>query len=191
LNAAAAAYVTGGEMNRTRRFHAAAVGALALALAFAGCGDDSDEGTSGTSDSAAAASANATVSVDSVEGVGDVLVDSQGAALYTADQEMDGKVRCTGSCAEIWIPLTVSGSREPTASDDVPGELGVTERPGGERQVSYDGKPLYTFADDPMAGEVTGDGLSDTFDGRLFSWRVVRTGGGTEEGGAQPNFGPY
>jgi predicted lipoprotein with Yx(FWY)xxD motif len=174
-------------MNGTRTLHTAAVGALALALAFAGCGDDSDEGDSG---SAAGASTNATVSVDSVAGVGDVLVDSNGAALYTADQEIDGRVRCTDSCAEIWIPLTVSGGREPNASDDVPGELGVTERPGGERQVSYDGQPVYSFADDPTAGEVTGDGLSDTFDGQLFRWQVVRADGESGGGGAQ-SPGPY
>jgi predicted lipoprotein with Yx(FWY)xxD motif len=188
LNTAAAGYVTGGEMNTTRTFNVAAVAALALVLAFAACGDDSDEGDSGSS---AAASTSATVSVESVDGKGEVLVDSDGAALYTADQEMDGKVRCTDSCADIWLPLTVSGGGEPTASDDVPGELGVTERPGGERQVSYDGQPLYTFADDPMAGEVTGDGLSDTFDGELFSWQVVKTGGESEDAGVQSSPGPY
>jgi predicted lipoprotein with Yx(FWY)xxD motif len=175
-------------MKGTRTIHVATVGALALALAFAGCGDDSDEGDSGSS---AAASTTATVSVESVDGVGDVLVDSEGAALYTADQEMDGKVRCTDSCAETWLPLTLSGGREPTASGDVPGELTVTERPGGERQVSYDGQPLYTFADDGMPGEVTGDGLSDTFDGTLFSWQVVKTDGESGGGGMQPNVGPY
>jgi predicted lipoprotein with Yx(FWY)xxD motif len=175
-------------MKRTRTSHLAAVAALALVLALAACGDDSDEGDSGSS---AAASTTATVSVQSLEGVGDVLVDSDGAALYTADQEMDGKVRCTDSCAETWIPLTLSGGREPSASDDVPGELGVTERPGGERQVSYDGQPLYTFADDPTAGEVTGDGLSDTFDGELFSWQVVKTDAEADGGGPQSSPGPY
>jgi predicted lipoprotein with Yx(FWY)xxD motif len=176
-------------MNRTRTLHVAAAAALALVLALAACGDDSDEGDSGSS--AAAASTTATVSVESVEGVGEVLVDSDGAALYTADQEMDGKVRCTDSCAETWIPLTVSGGREPTASGDVTGVLGVTERPGGERQVSFDGQPLYTFADDTTPGEVTGDGLSDTFDGTLFSWQVAKTDGESADGGAEPNLGPY
>jgi predicted lipoprotein with Yx(FWY)xxD motif len=173
-------------MNRTPTFTFAAAAAAALVLAFAGCGGDSDE------DSADASAAGSdTVTVESVDGVGEVLVDSDGAALYTADQEMDGKVRCTESCAEIWIPLTVPGSREPTAADDVPGELGVTERPGGQRQVSYDGQPLYTFAEDASPGEVTGDGLSDTFGGRRFSWNVVEASGGSEGGGTQRNIGPY
>jgi predicted lipoprotein with Yx(FWY)xxD motif len=174
----------------TRLHPRIAIGALgaALLLAIAGCGgDSSDEDAS----AAAEGSSRTTVSVETIDGVGDVLVDSSGAALYTADQEMDGKVRCTRSCADIWIPLAVSGSDEPTASDDVPGELGVVERPGGERQVSYDGQPLYSFADDTMAGEVTGDGLSDTFDGRLFSWRVVRTGGATDDAAEQSSPGPY
>jgi predicted lipoprotein with Yx(FWY)xxD motif len=174
-------------IQRRQRVAIGAVGA-ALLLVVAGCGDDSSEDGPSAS---ATGSGPTTVSVEAVDGVGEVLVDSDGAALYTADQERDGKVRCIASCAEIWIPLTVAGNAEPTASDDVPGELGVAERPGGERQVSYDGKPLYTFADDPGAGTATGDGLSDTFDGRLFSWRVVKAGGGAEDGGAQPDFGPY
>lgn len=169
--------------------HRIAIGAIgaALLLAVVGCGSDSDDDSSAT----ASGSARTTVSVEAVDGVGDVLVDSDGAALYTADQESDGKVRCTDSCAEIWIPLTVSGSGEPTASDDVPGELGVAERPGGERQVSYEGKPLYTFADDAMAGQVTGDGLSDTFDGRLFSWQVATADDGSDGIGRPPSPGPY
>jgi predicted lipoprotein with Yx(FWY)xxD motif len=129
--------------------------------------------------------------VEAIDGVGDVLVDSAGAALYTADQEMDGKVRCTRSCADIWLPLTLSGSGDPTGPDDVAGELGVAERPGGARQLTFDGQPLYRFADDPMAGQVTGDGLSDTFDGRLFSWQVATAAGGSGEGAQPPSPGPY
>jgi hypothetical protein len=48
------------------------------------------------------------------DGVGDVLVDADGAALYTADQERDGKVRCTTACAEIWIPLTLPAGGVPS-----------------------------------------------------------------------------
>ena len=99
-----------------------------------------------------------------------VLVDSEGAALYTSEEEADGKVRCTDACAEIWLPLTAS---KPTAASGVTGRLGVVERPDGARQVTYDGKPVYRFADDGGPGDVTGDGLSDSFDGQRFTWHVI------------------
>jgi predicted lipoprotein with Yx(FWY)xxD motif len=159
----------------------------ALLLVIAGCGgDSSDEDSSAT----APGSSATTVSVEAIDGVGDVLVDSDGAALYTADQEADGRVICTRSCAETWIPLTLPGAREPTGPDEVSDELGVAARPDGERQLTFGGQPLYSFADDPAAGEVTGDGLSDTFDGQLFSWQVATTDGGSG-GGEQPSAGPY
>jgi predicted lipoprotein with Yx(FWY)xxD motif len=165
------------------------VGALvaALLLVIAGCGGDSnDADSSGT----AAGSPQTTVSVEAIDGVGDVLVDSDGAALYTADQEANGRVLCTGSCSDTWIPLTLTAGREPSGPDEVSDELGVADRPEGERQLTFAGQPLYRFADDPMAGDVTGDGLSDTFDGRLFSWQVATAGGGSG-GGQQPSAGPY
>jgi predicted lipoprotein with Yx(FWY)xxD motif len=159
--------------------------ALALCLTLMACGDSDED------DSPSAGPAAATVSVDSVDGVGDVLVDADGAALYTADQERDGTVRCTSSCAEIWIPLTLSRGGEPSGTDDVGGELGVAERPGGERQVTFEGRPLYRFADDGGPGVVTGDGLSDTFDGELFSWQVATADGGSDSAGRMPGLGPY
>jgi predicted lipoprotein with Yx(FWY)xxD motif len=160
----------------------------ALLLVVAGCGgDSSDEDSSAT----AAGSSTTTVSVEAIDGVGDVLVDSDGAALYTADQEMDGKVRCTESCAATWIPLTLPGSGEPSGPDEVSSELGVAERPDGGRQLTFGGQPLYSFADDPSAGQVTGDGLSDRFDGRLFSWQVATADGGSDGMGRPPSPGPY
>jgi predicted lipoprotein with Yx(FWY)xxD motif len=161
--------------------------ALVLVLVLVSCGGDSDDGDSG---SAAAGSAPSTVSVDSFDGVGEVLVDSEGAALYTADQERDGRVRCTEECAATWIPLTLPAGDEPSGPDEVSDELGVAKRPGGQRQVSLDGRPLYRFADD-TAGGVTGDGLSDTFGGTLFSWDVVTVGRAASEP-QQPSLpGPY
>jgi predicted lipoprotein with Yx(FWY)xxD motif len=167
--------------------------AAALVIVLAACGDESNDSDSGSGSAAAGSTPNATVSVESVDGVGDVLVDSKGAALYTADQERDGRVRCTEDCADIWLPLTLTGGGEPSGSDQVPGELGVVERPGGERQVSYDGVPLYSFADDTTSGQVTGDGLSDTFGGELFSWDVVTVEGAAAETDqpASPSPGPY
>ncbi len=131
---------------------------LLLALLLVACGGGSDSKTS-------------TVSLDS-----GVLVDSAGAPLYTSDQEKSGRVACTGGCASIWLPLEAPGPGAPTAGDGVSGELGVVKRPDGSRQVTLDGRPLYRFAEDGNDGKATGDDLTDSFDGRQFTWQVEGSG---------------
>jgi predicted lipoprotein with Yx(FWY)xxD motif len=46
-------------------------------------------------------------------------------------------------------------------------------RPDGGRQVTFDGRLLYRFTEDPDAGTVTGTGFADSFDGRAFTWHVA------------------
>ena len=143
--------------------------AIAIAVALAACG-----GSSGSGSATAASSGGGTVSVAEIEGAGNVLVDSSGQALYASEQETAaGKVLCTGACNSFWQPLTVSGG---TPSGSVPGQLGVMKRPEGSMQVTFDGKPLYTFTQDGPE-EVTGDGFKDAFGGQKFQWHVVRPAG--------------
>ena len=145
--------------------------AAAVLLALAACGGGGDTSAGGS------ASGNAPmVSSKTVDGVGPVLVDAKGMALYAADQEADGKVVCTGSCTSIWEPLTVSGGT-PIAGDGVSGKLGVMARPDGGRQVTLDGRLLYRFAEDKDAGTVTGNGKADSFDGQSFTWHVATPSG--------------
>jgi predicted lipoprotein with Yx(FWY)xxD motif len=154
--------------------------ALAASLALAACGG----GDGDSSDSATAAANGTTVAVKSIDGVGDVLVDSSGKALYASDVEADGKVRCTGACTSFWKPLTID-SAKPVAADGV-GKLGVIARPDGAKQVTVAGKLLYTFSEDEP-GKVEGNGFADDFDGRHFTWNAVLAGGdiaGSSGGGA-------
>jgi predicted lipoprotein with Yx(FWY)xxD motif len=144
------------------------VATLVASLALAACGSDEET-------SAPAATGNDTVAVQSVDGLDDVLVDSSGQALYAADVEADGSVKCVDACESIWQPLTVA-SGEPTASSSDVGELAIVKRPDGSRQVAVDGKLLYTFAEDG-AGEVTGNGFADEFGGQKFTWSAVLEGG--------------
>src|SRR5262245_4279228 len=116
-----------------------------------------------------------TVSVAVVEGVGEVLVDADGAALYAADQESEGVVSCFGACNEVWEPLTVSGS--PTGPGTVGASLGIVTRPNGPMQVTFFASPLYRCVRDPGAGTVTGNGLSDEFGGHAFTWHVATPDG--------------
>jgi predicted lipoprotein with Yx(FWY)xxD motif len=152
-----------------------ACAALAATLVIAACGGDD-----GDSSAPAGSGSSSTVAVQRVDGVGSVLVDPTGKALYTPDEEADGKVRCTGGCTSIWQPLLAPDSGAPTA-DGGDAKLDVVARPDGMRQVTAGGKPLYTFSEDGP-GEVTGDGFTDDFDGRKFTWHAVLAGGKASSG---------
>jgi predicted lipoprotein with Yx(FWY)xxD motif len=166
--------------------------AVAAVLALAACGGGGG-GASGNAPGTMASGSNATtVSAEQIGDAGTVLVDSEGKALYASDEETaGGKVLCTDdACLSFWTPLTVNGGK-PTGSS-LPGKLGVVERPDGTRQVTYDGKLLYSFNEDE-AGEVTGDGFVDAFGGQQFTWHVVHSdgsvGGSGSSGGT--NTGPF
>jgi predicted lipoprotein with Yx(FWY)xxD motif len=151
---------------------------IAAALALAACGGGGGNAT------AASGTASGTVAVKDIGSAGMVLVDSSGQALYASDQEKAaGKVLCTGACNSFWVPLTASG--KVTSSGSIPGKLGTVKRPDGGMQVTYNGAPLYTFTQD-QAGEVTGDGFKDAFDGQQFTWHAVTVGGSgsTSSGGS-------
>ena len=45
----------------------------------------------------------------------------------------------------------------------------------GGSQVTFGGKPLYTFVQD-SSGQVTGNGVTDNFGGTSFTWTVASTG---------------
>jgi predicted lipoprotein with Yx(FWY)xxD motif len=155
-------------MNTIRTYGTILALAAAAVLLLAACGGSGDGGGS---------SAAPTVSVDTVDGVGEVLVDADGAALYAADQEAAGTALCVEACAGIWEPLTVSAGETPTGADGLDGDLGVASRPDGTRQVTFDGRLLYRFVEDPAPGAVTGNGFADTFAGRAFTWHVATPSG--------------
>jgi predicted lipoprotein with Yx(FWY)xxD motif len=151
-----------------------------FAIAATGCGGG------GSMDSSAPTSnaGGATVSAQQISGSGNVLVDSKGQALYANDQEKRMAL-CDGACLSFWTPLTIQGGAPKGNSLD--GKLGVVTRPGGDKQVTFNGKLLYTFyLDSP--GKVDGDGFDDAFGGQKFTWHVVHANGATSStGNSQPS----
>jgi predicted lipoprotein with Yx(FWY)xxD motif len=149
--------------------------AVILAAMLGAC--NSSDGNEDNQD-AGAAEPGVTVSVAQDDSLGEILVDSSGAALYTTEQEANGTVACHDGCADMWRPLIVDSGETPTASEDVTAPLSTVDRGDGTTQVTLDGAPLYTFRLDD-SGNVTGDGLSDDFDGTTFTWHVARPDGTT------------
>jgi predicted lipoprotein with Yx(FWY)xxD motif len=139
--------------------------ALAASIVIAACGGGSEP-------AAPASGGGKTVAVMSIDGIGKVLVDSSGNALYASDVEADGKVHWTSS--SFWKPLTVDAGK-PKAAAGV-GTLGVLKRPDGSRQVTVNGRLLYTFTED-SPGNAAGNGFSDDSNGEHFTWHAALAGG--------------
>lgn len=146
-------------------------GVAAIALAACGGGGSSahNNGTSGKQ----ATNHGSVVSYNSISGVGKVLVNSKGMTLYSANQEKNGKILCTGQCTGFWIPLTVSGTTVAKPAGFT-GTLGTIKRPdSGKMQVTFDGSPLYTFRLDKASGDTKGNNFSDSFGGHNFTWHAA------------------
>jgi predicted lipoprotein with Yx(FWY)xxD motif len=176
-------------MKSIRTYTALAGVAAVTALALTACGGGGSSPSSGSGSGSGTTMAGETVSVAHVRGVGSVLVDSKGAALYSPAQEATGKVLCTGACTSIWIPLQLpAGKAKPAASSALMGSLGVVIRPGGGKQVTFDGRPLYRFAEDTKPRTVSGNGVTDSFAGKTFTWHVASTGrASSSSGGSSSN----
>jgi predicted lipoprotein with Yx(FWY)xxD motif len=156
---------------------------IAATLVIAACGSAGSSGNSNTSGAAAPSGpSNTTVAVRQLPGVGSVLIDHTGKALYANNLETAGKILCdSAACNAFWTPVTTTSST-PTAASGA-GKLGVITRPDGKTQVTANGHPLYTFSED-SPGKATGNNFQDQFNGHNFTWNVVRPGGTTANGTA-------
>jgi predicted lipoprotein with Yx(FWY)xxD motif len=134
---------------------------LAAVAAAGGVTAASAAGSPASSTPSASASATAaTVRTAPANVVGTtetILVTAQGLPLYFYRPDTAAKSLVTGSLASLWPPLT---SPAPTAVGAT-GKLAVLNDINGH-QVTYNGHPLYTFADD-HAGQVTGQGIQNFF----------------------------
>ena len=143
----------------------------AAALGVAGCGSDSGG-------AAASGSAAGVVSVANVDGT-DVLADSAGKTLYSAAAEKGGEIHCVAACTSSWKPMLASSADAEKAATELEANLGVVKRPDGDEQLTFDGLPLYTFAEEG-AGKLDGDGFADDFQGTHFEWKAARTSGSSD-----------
>src|SRR5580693_6543048 len=86
-----------------------------------------------------------------------ILVNGHGLPLYFYKPDTATRSLVSGALAQLWPPLT---SATPAAAG-LSGKITVLMDSHGD-QVTYNGHPLYTFADD-HAGQVTGQGVQNFF----------------------------
>jgi predicted lipoprotein with Yx(FWY)xxD motif len=139
--------------------------ALLLTLGLAGC---STAGSAAPSPSPSpAAQGDAPTTTDSSPSVdvtvaattlGKVVVDGKGMTAYYFDTDVkdSGKSTCTGGCATAW-PAIEATTATPKVSG-ITGKVGTITGVDGGRQITIDGRPIYTFVGDKKAGDVTGQG---------------------------------
>ena len=189
-----------GRGRGVRRAILLSLGAAAAAALVAACGGPG--GIYGTSSGAAAggsagtahhapASPGAAISAHTLPGVGTVLVNRAGKTLYSPQQEAHGKILCTGSCLSFWFPVPAGAGAALQAPSGVTGALGMIRRPDGRTQLTYNGKPLYTFRLDLAPGQAHGNNFTDNFGGTSFTWHAVTTSGSPAGTGQQGNGGGY
>jgi len=170
------------------------LGALIVAAALAGCGGSSGTSTStpppAAASSSASSSAPSTTSTTSSAAVemktasssaGQIVVDSKGMSLYffTKDVKDSGTSACTGACLQAW-PVFTTTSAAPSV-DGVTGKVATIATPDGKKQVTLNGMPLYYYAKDKAAGDVTGQGVGGV-------WYLVSPSGEMIKGAAASGY---
>lgn len=151
--------------------------ALLLTLGLAGCSTAGSATPSPSPSPAAQGDAPTTTgsspSVDvtvAATSLGKVVVDGKGMTAYyfDADVKGSGKSTCTGACAAAW-PAIEAATAKPKVSG-VTGAVSTIKGVDGGRQITIDGRPIYTFVGDEKAGDVTGQGDKGV-------WHVVNPDG--------------
>lgn len=168
---------------RSQRIAISVCAPIALAGLVAACGSAGAGGYGGQPTQArgkqpAAASHGPAATTRKLPGVGTVLVDRTGKTIYSPEQEAHGKILCTGSCLTFWFPVAVAAGTQPHARAGLSGTFGTIRRTDdGVTQLTYNGRPLYTFRLDQSPGELHGSNFSDQFGGTSFTWQVVAANG--------------
>ncbi|MBX3061342.1 MAG: hypothetical protein KF726_00100 [Anaerolineae bacterium] len=104
-----------------------------------------------------------TVVADVIGVKDDHLISYDGMTLYTFSKDADGVSNCSGDCAKAWPPFTVLKGDRLVAPEGVTGTLATIEREDGKLQVTYNGAPLYVYAEDKVPGDAKGDKVGDVW----------------------------
>lgn len=85
-----------------------------------------------------------------------LLGDSIGKTLYVFDKDLNATAPvCIGDCAELWPPYLLT----PDEALNLQAPLGSMDRASTQIQLTYNGRPVYTYAFDRVQGDELGEGI--------------------------------
>jgi predicted lipoprotein with Yx(FWY)xxD motif len=90
----------------------------------------------------------------------EILANRNQLTAYVFDNDKNGVSSCYNGCASAWPAILVQ------PGDEIVAPFGTTTRKDGTQQVTFQGRPIYLYADDQKPGDVEGDGLGGV-------WHIV------------------
>ena len=130
-----------------------AVAGIGAAVLLGGCGSSTNRSGAGAGNtptitqSARAGGAEAPGLTLRRSEFGRVIFASNDRALYVFSADHGGKSACYGACASAWPPLLATEAPKVSAGLNA-GLLGSTRRIDGTMQLTYGGRPLYSYTGD-------------------------------------------
>ncbi len=89
-----------------------------------------------------------------------LLADTRGNTLYVFDIDQNQSTsQCNAACAEVWPPYLLTD----VEAAAVKAPLGVVVRLNKKVQLTYEGRPVYTYAFDRGVAADAGDGIGDVW----------------------------
>lgn len=119
--------------------------------------------------------------------VGDIIVGSDGRALYGFTNDTAAASTCYGTCADAWPPVIVGPDWTVGPGLDT-GIFATTVRDDGQLQLVAGKWPLYYYTGDATPGDIKGQGSGDVWflidpTGRLITGATGATAGASPAGG--------
>jgi predicted lipoprotein with Yx(FWY)xxD motif len=91
--------------------------------------------------------------------LGKFLAGENGMTLYIFKKDTANVSNCSNGCAQAWPPFTLAAGEQVKAGAGITGAFTTFARSDGTMQVAYKGAPLYYYATDTKAGDVTGQNV--------------------------------
>jgi predicted lipoprotein with Yx(FWY)xxD motif len=120
-------------------------------------------GTVAVDDAPATGAANAALKATEAGALGTIVVNGEGKTLYRFDKDVNKppKSNCIDACAAAWPAATISDAATYEGVDKA--LIGTIDRPDGVKQLTIGNWPMYTYAKDAKAGDVTGEAVGGTW----------------------------